>query len=1460
MSSKIKWYLNGIAGAVFVIVVVIYLVIRPVVVQNLEPVLQQAAEEKLNGEISWRLMDLDPRYNLSFDGLLLKDESGRDVLKSPNMTIDWSLCGLYNYYMNDGALLDVIKEISVEAPELSVEEKSDGTWNIQHIVKDNTEEDEEIFKGKISIDGGKVRIGLLSGDTYEVEQLKGKFSRQEDNKIKGTFSGIFLTSELNGTLLYTDENNLKAEIKADSVSLESLKPLLEKLPDTEQHFDVQSGTGKITGAKIWRSDGAFSYHIKGRLEETVASYKNYMLTEGAAFFDIYNKNVSIKDFSGKINDQSVSGHMEIDFTHDDPGLLGQIDFSHAAVEKLFADSGIAGQITGPIHVGGTVSEPLLDGALRIKNGNYKNLEIKDGKSEFSYYKNSVNVSSLEAHAAGGFVTGYGHYNMKDGYFNIHAVAEDCSLAQLPVESAMAGTVSGSLIAEGMYINNELLSVQASAEGKGNDISYRGNSADGILGTIDYNNGDFQAIFTGNGIRAEGVRADSVTGRIEGQGKDYHISYLNGTMGQGTFFVNGLWGENKVNLNVRTSDIDISPFSSLAGVDMSGTASLTMTVDGTADSPQARGEASIYNGHFDKISFESLQGKFAYSGEILSLDSVEIKDKEGKHIINGFIGTGDDHAIGLHIKSKKIRIEDLLKMGDLSYPVTGWVENTLHVTGNLQAPVITGDFLAWDGSVSGQLFQSASGIYSFENNHVTVKDGLIYMYDGVGKVNGTVNNNNLDLDILFADIEAGHLLAEKGIQGKVGLKGKISGTFDNPLFHGAVQSREVTLESGKLHMLSMGIDYRDHVLSVSDGSFYQGEGLFKWKGLYNDASGILSGNLEFKNWDINEIAKIFKLPILNSGGTVDGAMSIKGTMENPDIAFRAKINGGHLADTVVGEGYIDLSYINKALSVRKLHVPVGDGILAAQGEMSGQGDLDLQVAATHMDISWISQVMGYEGVYFGGNLTAAADLKGTKDNPQIDFSVGIEKPQYNDYVFDSLSFMGITENNTIHISQALVKKDSYKISGKGSMPVNMITRKNSAYASPLDLEINLDHADLNALGLFLKPVTSAQGPIQGKVKIAGAWNDPEIYGNISVKDGQMTLATLSDPLMPVDGRIDFYGKEASLKGTAVFGSGNAAADGSVIWDHSVITGYTGEAHVHGADIHSTYYKGAMDADVTFGDVNGMPGVIGDLHVHDATIDVPLSLLLEESSGTVPVAVDMNIILGDNVRLYNSALYDIRLKGNIDAVGPLDAPYVTGKVNVEKGTVKVNMTEFKIDSGRAVWGGGINGILPDVEVKASTKVSDYNIWAEIKGVPGNMATTFRSEPYLNDSQILMLLTLHANPNGENQEAIDAALFNAGLTLVFGNGVQNFFKDTIGLDMISVTSSLTDYYDSTSANDNYYYIKIGKYLFNDFMLTATTGVNNDQKSIGFHYDVNSHLGISAWYNNEHDSYVGTDWKFRF
>ena len=80
------------------------------------------------------------------------------------------------------------------------------------------------------------------------------------------------------------------------------------------------------------------------------------------------------------------------------------------------------------------------------------------------------------------------------------------------------------------------------------------------------------------------------------------------------------------------------------------------------------------------------------------------------------------------------------------------------------------------------------------------------------------------------------------------------------------------------------------------------------------------------------------------------------------------------------------------------------------------------------------------------------------------------------------------------------------------------------------------------------------------------------------------------------------------------------------------------------------------------------------------------------------------------------------------------------------------------------------------------------------------------------------------------MQGALFNAGLTMLFGNTMQDFLADKIGLDPISITYEPDRYYDNIDDNnDSYYYIKIGKYLFNDFMLTATMGVNNEGKEFG-------------------------------
>lgn len=104
-------------------------------------------------------------------------------------------------------------------------------------------------------------------------------------------------------------------------------------------------------------------------------------------------------------------------------------------------------------------------------------------------------------------------------------------------------------------------------------------------------------------------------------------------------------------------------------------------------------------------------------------------------------------------------------------------------------------------------------------------------------------------------------------------------------------------------------------------------------------------------------RFFNKDVDGVDGQVEGSMRISGTTDSPNVNFNAHVLGGHLGSAVLGEGKVDFSYMNGALSIRECRIPIGSGVLAAQGSMNTAGDLDIQAAAKDMDISWIPQVLG-----------------------------------------------------------------------------------------------------------------------------------------------------------------------------------------------------------------------------------------------------------------------------------------------------------------------------------------------------------------------------------------------------------------------------------------------------------------------------------------------------------------------
>ncbi len=163
-------------------------------------------------------------------------------------------------------------------------------------------------------------------------------------------------------------------------------------------------------------------------------------------------------------------------------------------------------------------------------------------------------------------------------------------------------------------------------------------------------------------------------------------------------------------------------------------------------------------------------------------------------------------------------------------------------------------------------------------------------------------------------------------------------------------------------------------------------------------------------------------------------------------------------------------------------------------------------------------------------------------------------------------------------------------------------------------------------------------------------------------------TMNEVIQPIDLSLRFDGHRVAFDGSASFGGGGVTVKGSADWKEKAITHYDGEVHMHTPSINSACCKKDVDADLSLGEFMDQLGVTGKISIHNATCEVPLALLAESGESSANFLTKIDIAIGDNVRLYSRSLYDLMIKGNISMMGHFREPIMTGRVNVEKGTVR------------------------------------------------------------------------------------------------------------------------------------------------------------------------------------------------
>ena len=169
-----------------------------------------------------------------------------------------------------------------------------------------------------------------------------------------------------------------------------------------------------------------------------------------------------------------------------------------------------------------------------------------------------------------------------------------------------------------------------------------------------------------------------------------------------------------------------------------------------------------------------------------------------------------------------------------------------------------------------------------------------------------------------------------------------------------------------------------------------------------------------------------------------------------------------------------------------------------------------------------------------------------------------------------------------------------------------------------------------------------------------------------------------------------------------------------------------------------------------------------------------------------------------------------------------------------------------------------------MEGHTRVGQYNVLLNLRGPADAMDLMLRSNPPLTKAQIISLITLR-NSSGKKDSSLNSedvnTLIGSGIRMTLNSlGVTQALEKALNLDMLNITTGSLDYNSKTAdVGNNYYNIEMGKYLFNDFMLTAAFGLNHDDNRIGMQYNLGSKFGVAAWKSAD-DSFVGGMYKYSF
>ena len=569
-------------------------------------------------------------------------------------------------------------------------------------------------------------------------------------------------------------------------------------------------------------------------------------------------------------------------------------------------------------------------------------------------------------------------------------------------------------------------------------------------------------------------------------------------------------------------------------------------------------------------------------------------------------------------------------------------------------------------------------------------------------------------------------------------------------------------------------------------------------------------------------------------------------------------------------------------------------ISAAGVIDPQGPLNFQLQINRLALADLRPFLA-DAPEMKGQINAEVKVLGSFANPNVAANVTTGPVTVAGQTYAGLSAQSSYQGERLAVDLVLQQDEAHSLKVDGGLPISLRPGESPVLGNA-DLRLHSDGLSLAFLELLSREVEEVRGALSMDVSLSGPVHALSPSGPIQLQQGNISIKKLRQAFSDITLDLQLEPQRIRLSELVVHsGEGQLAGKGAIALNQYQIgdIDLTFDAQRFRV-IDTREYRAALSGQVRcFGSLE-QPQVTGDLTVIDTTLRPDLALLKDGPAvpdPTITVVKSAEELLppsrkaveekgknGEDRGVAHPGFYEklavavgisiprntwvhmtegsIELMGQVQArKAPQDELVLDGTVETVRGWIAVQGRKFQLEKGVVTFTGGAP-IDPSLDIVARYTLPDYLVDVEIGGSGTSPTVAFRSEPALEQADILSLLVFGkpANALSDQQKTTLQSQAVQALAGTVASDLRQALAEKLGIENLEL-----DVGDNPSQSK----VGIGKYIAPGVFVSTSQqlgGGNAQGRGVTIEYQLNDAWQLKASTTARGNNGVDILWKKRY